>query len=298
MKRWMSPYPRPATGTWKEQDSAGYVNGLSLQRFVSNNPMTLVDPSGACQCGENITARLLQLRDDLWKEWHQAATLYLGQTRSGPTRQGNISFNGLQNWDIYQLAWQKSLFHGTGPCEGTVTVTINGQPHCFNAEQVNYYLYGLAYRMKEEAAFLNKYFGGMQTNIGIISLAQGYLNQIVPSVQAKMEDTIYAYRFYLHQFNGWHFFNTGEAKGREDWADAGLYNDLALALPSERKDCEPCTTPYAGPFGGYIGEIGGGLLGWLDDYVNPNNSSISSGKIDGKHDPDPPNDGGLMGGDF
>jgi RHS repeat-associated protein len=36
----------PATGTWMEQDPAGYVDGSDLFQFVGSNPLSYVDPSG------------------------------------------------------------------------------------------------------------------------------------------------------------------------------------------------------------------------------------------------------------
>lgn len=46
----------PATGTWREQDPAGYVDGSNLMQFVQSSPATLRDSSGLLTIGNKIQA--------------------------------------------------------------------------------------------------------------------------------------------------------------------------------------------------------------------------------------------------
>jgi len=222
--------------------------------------------------GQDITDRLSQIRDAIRTEWKWAGLRHLRMDPTAPTKQSAIEIRGKQNWDIYQLAFQKSLFGGSGDYVGTVTLRIGGVARVFRAEEVNYYLYGLAYRLLWEAHRLPDIRSGqtrmrrVSSGSKIVTVPPPYL--VYPTAAqavSMMESDIEFYRW------TWGLFYQLErpaASGRIAWAEAGFYNDLSRALPSAIDTAKPNLVKYQGQLGAYIGNVESHIGDEEDVYIS------------------------------
>jgi hypothetical protein len=119
-----------------------------ISLWMANNPINFRDPSGLqsmtnwafgtafknqceCHCGVDITD---QLKDILNKFSFQVKQ-WSGQDKIRLVTEAD----SLGGWDIHQLAHFKGTLGGQGKGERTVTVA----GHCYPAEEVNYFLWGL-----------------------------------------------------------------------------------------------------------------------------------------------------------
>jgi hypothetical protein len=173
--------------------------------------------------------------------------------------------HGLRGWDIFDLAFEKDKFGGSGDLADTVTV----DDHVYRTEQVNYWLWGIIARMDEiTRARLQE--RDIQLRGWVVNASNaprdGRHYMVMgdgtrrsedpyesPSVIDDYVDTVMEYRFV---FWFWQIpFAAGNIGARMDWTRAGYTGDFSDAVGTAIPGAKPNPTKWGKGLWAYVGDV-------------------------------------------
>jgi len=262
-------------GRFVSRDPIGYEGGdLNLVRYVLTAPTDLRDPHGVWpfhdayipdeagggtlgygrpatarpKCGKEIGHYLDALTHMLPRHFAQLCDV---ERR----RRICASLTTAQGWDITQLAMaglergfdafapEPTVFGGSGPCAGTVTV--HGK--CYYAAEVNYFLYGLIMhlcnadaRVERRTGFLaNTRWEGIAFTVGYRGLSPTYVPRYLEFLPGSARPA--------RRFRGPGVLN------RVRWLSAGWHGEAASVTARVVSECCPNDDAYDGDLEVWIG---------------------------------------------
>lgn len=259
---------------WLTHDPLGVLaTATNLYLYVRNCAITTIDPSGLqgditqipeggvylkpCPgaCGLDVTSSLTKL----YTAFSATFALYVRMNPAKAQRACSKMYS-LYGWDTYQLAFEEERFSnracGTEDCKETVQV--NGL--CYKAEEVNYYLWGLANQLCYKAGF------GTETYTTQIFTPEGFESHTFFGLYT-LERSVWfvtTYRNLRLDF----VIDPGARDGRVAWTEAGYAGILnapkATVKALHGLNCTPCSQSFKGFINAYIGS---NAFTWFGDNV-------------------------------
>lgn len=158
---WGYRYYSPGLGRWVSRDPIQERGGNNLYSFIENRPSNAIDPRGlsgqpptsqeSCKCGPDMTAYIT------------AAMAGIGQRFKDAPQHTQYrmckSMTSLNGWDsgLVDIATKGgSAYYATANCPSPGcggSIQIRG--NCFNAADVNYLFWGLAWSLCDDATMLD-----------------------------------------------------------------------------------------------------------------------------------------------